>query len=102
MGSVESVPVTSGQALFVIISSFTAHHQALLAIGSRKAQRKMRTRGVAALVAAALCCLVSVHAQSSRLVEKELNFAVHREHLEGDVPLIDPPKRIAGYFKLNR
>ncbi|PNW82448.1 hypothetical protein CHLRE_06g279400v5 [Chlamydomonas reinhardtii] len=62
----------------------------------------MRTRGVAALVAAALCCLVSVHAQSSRLVEKELNFAVHREHLEGDVPLIDPPKRIAGYFKLNR
>ncbi len=62
----------------------------------------MRTHRVGGLVLAAalVCCLASVHAQSSRLVEKELDFPVHREHLE--VPLVDPPKRIAGYFKLNR
>ncbi|GFR42356.1 hypothetical protein Agub_g3051 [Astrephomene gubernaculifera] len=39
--------------------------------------------------------------QPSRLVEKEINFPLVSDSLS-DTPLIDPPKRIAGYFKLNR
>jgi vitellogenic carboxypeptidase-like protein/serine carboxypeptidase-like clade 4 len=34
------------------------------------------------------------------LVEKEIKFSVHGA-LE-DVPIVDPPKRVSGYFKLDR
>lgn len=46
----------------------------------------------------AFSCLALV-AASDRLVEKDIAFP---SALLSDVPLVDPPRRIAGYFKLNR
>jgi len=54
------------------------------------------------LAAIALLGLVGVaHASASdRLVEKDIQFSVHGA--VEDVPIVDPPKRVAGYFKLDR
>lgn len=41
-----------------------------------------------------------VNGQSDRLVEKEIRLPMDPRY--ADTPLIDPPKRIAGYFTLNR
>ncbi|KXZ41207.1 hypothetical protein GPECTOR_651g768 [Gonium pectorale] len=52
------------------------------------------------LLAVASACVSVASAQSSRLVEKEIDLPT--DTFLSDTPLIDPPKRIAGYFKLNR
>ncbi|KAG2492349.1 hypothetical protein HYH03_009297 [Edaphochlamys debaryana] len=48
------------------------------------------------LAASALCASGYV---SDRITEKEIHFDLD---FLGDTPVVDPPKRIAGYFKLNR
>lgn len=50
--------------------------------------------------AVALLGLATVHAGSSRLVERELRLPGYQ--LADDVPIVDPPRRTAGYFRLNR
>lgn len=58
---------------------------------------------VVMLLSVALCALSS-KAQTNRLVERDLTLKTVPSHLASgdDVPIVDPPKRIAGYFKLNR
>ena len=52
-------------------------------------------------VIAFLGLLILSHTSSAdRLVEEGIKFSVHGA--VEDVPILDPPKRVAGYFKLDR
>ncbi|EFJ52952.1 hypothetical protein VOLCADRAFT_102913 [Volvox carteri f. nagariensis] len=53
-----------------------------------------------ALCASILFLAVSTCGQGDRLVEKEIHLPLDPRY--ADTPLVDPPKRIAGYFRLNR
>ncbi len=57
------------------------------------------------LALAALSCCCSYVSAAGRLSEREITLPVFRagpdDGVQG-VPVVNPPKRIAGYFKLNR
>jgi hypothetical protein len=58
------------------------------------------TRSAALIVALLAAAALSAAASNPRLVERPLQWST--QGALGDVPIVDPPKRIAGYFKLNR
>lgn len=48
------------------------------------------------------CALPGGHDTSPRISEKVINFPGPLRSARNGVPIVDPPTRIAGYFRLNR
>eukprot|EP00878_Enallax_costatus_P000305 GHUV01000378.1.p1 GENE.GHUV01000378.1~~GHUV01000378.1.p1 ORF type:complete len:521 (+),score=122.91 GHUV01000378.1:129-1565(+) len=61
----------------------------------------MKARFILVVASLLISACAGVHA-AGRLVEKKIEFPISLLSQQNDVPIVDPPERVAGYFKLNR
>ena len=54
------------------------------------------------LLAVLACSVLGASASSNRLTFKDITLSATQPDGLRDTPVVDPPRRIAGYFKLNR